>query len=1351
MTNFEKIAFIAFLALAFGACSSNPPATDPELAPVADAASQSNRKSESEANTNSEAQNENSDTTSDTQTGTDEQAQGQGNAALASEEKNSQASDDGYDDDWNNIGSQQATPEQQAQTANEDPVAEPSLNENVPLNNAANPMFTNNAAVQANTQNPVTNIPEQVPPAVEEPMTQQVVNEPPVDPQPAPVVEPAPAPSTIADEKPTVEQTSRAALIKPDLTPIYSSLMWVGYDHIERDGVARVEIVTRGSPRFNIFQERNKSDQPELVVRFFQTELRNKVRRDINTSEFRSPVAFIRMRPDDIEKHVDVIITLRDAINPRMYAKNGDIMLTFSLPDHYFGNRTIGDAPVARAEVLPNANIMPDLDSDSDISEGTRIAKAFIANPAKDVFGDVPSTSGQPVAPAPLPLPVPQPATPDGLPPDFSTPPPATQDAPQGEPPVQNAPIAANNAGSSVENSTGNQMQDQGDDLFSSQQSTGEQGMNGAVNEQFVANNASDTGEFDGEPAPSGGSNNFAGEGNQFTSNQEELTDGGQEAVSEQQAVNSETTQSEVESEGQNSEGEDPLNEDKLENFDNGEGESDSQIDKFDVRQPQSLPVFAFNIPRSRVALAWGFSTASLLLKLVIGDQLAMASAWQSFGIASVAQDNLESDQQFAEEEEVASEGNGSNQAAANQSAGNQALNNQAGSNQAGANNFGGNNFSGNNASNNLQGAESNPTGLDEAGSNNLLGGNNTGGNNTGGNVAGANAGVAAFGNTAAPNAAVANATANPAVTAPANPAAPAVDPAIPGNTAPANTVPVSSEPVAAPVNQAPANDGGVAPGEPPISGEADLSGQEQVGAESEAAPMPSAGGRPIKLDFRGAPLTEVIRMLGEESGVNFVLPPEIGDRPVYVNLKGVPFNDALRALLEANALGMVEVGPNIVRIDTLAKLAADKASEELRKKSELKLRPTKVLVYRLSYAKVEDAQKMLSEMLGAAAREDQRISVQIDQRTNSIIVNAPPNDLAMVKALLERIDLETPQVKIASRIVEVQKKFQEIFGVSWAPTLNFDQGRGLGFGNLAFPNSLNSRFAVDAGGNAAAPGTMGMRIGSINNALTLDLALAMEESRSAVEVLQSGNLIVEDNAEAEIIAGSSDFFRLAGAQAGGVASEDIAEVTYNLTMKVKPHITADGAVQMKVTLQSDSPAQPASQGGAAIAAKNNRAVTTSLLRKSGETAVIGGIYNTQKQKGNRGVPGLMHIPIIGALFRSSNDVEEKRELLVMVTPTIINGGSKALAVDNEANFSSAGAEDVAQGANSNSTQAAGQQAGNNINFGGNNFSDNNSDNLGDNAGNQGNLEQQQATQQTNQQAGQQANAVEQEVDLGEE
>lgn len=1139
-------------------------------------------------------------------------------------------SDDGYDDDWNNMGSQQQKQQANKNNKNQQQATEEEPLQNAPLQNAKN-----------------------IQPVAEEP-AEQVPAEPPIDEEPAPVANipenpvpaavPAPAPITGP-----VTIASGAPLIRNDVEPVLAKLFWVGYDYLERDSLIRIEMVTRGSPKYNIFQERNKSNQPELVVRFFNTKLRDKVKRDIDASEFRSPVAFVRMRPDEEENSVDVIMTLRDAVQPRMYTKYGNIMLTFQIPDHYFGNSAIGSAPVAKAEVLPNANIMPEIDTDSEIPEGLKIAKAFINDPGADAFKDAPADGGEivPVNEAPA-----NPAGNEVLPADFDQ-----------------EPVTNGNLEAPLENVATNDLPpeegDEGEALFD-------------------------------ENAPSGSENTADGENFDFEGNVGNVPSQGAPPPQDLPPAQGAPAPNEVPAQ-ENSAPLDPessdseeLEEDKLEDFDDGKGESAEEIDKFDVR------LKAGGTPYARLAQAGYLVT--------------------SFSLAGVAQD-----EDFGDEEEVAEQGNGN--VPANNAQGNVPANNQGNLGQNG----GGNVVDGEEGEGNFPGAEGN---VGNQGNGNLLGEGGQG-NATNLDTADAPPVNEALGNNTGNLGDTTNATGNAL-----------------GNALLNQAVPVQNAAA------------GAVGDEPPVDGNADLAGEETEGSESEEAPTPSSGGRPIKLDFRGAPLTEVIRVLSEESGVNFVVPPEVGTKRIYINVNGVPFNDALKAVLESNALGMAQLGPNLVRIDTLENLVKDRKAEEDRRKAELRLRPTKILVHRLSYAKADEAAKMLGDMLGAASEEDKRIKVQVDNRTNSVIINAPPNDLAMVKALLDRIDLETPQVRIASRIVEVLKTFADNFGISWGGPFNLDQGRGLGFGNLVFPNYMTSRYSIDAGGRSNQTGNFGFHFGSINGSQSLDLALSMQESKNNVEILQSGNVIVEDNQDAEIVAGRSDYFAIlrAGVNAQG---QDLTEVQYNLRMAVKPHITADGAVQMKLTIESDNPSSPASATG--IAAKNRRLLNTSLLRRSGETAVIGGIYNTQKEQASLGIPGLSSIPIIGALFRQSKNEEQKRELMVMVTPTILTS-SKAFASDGSESFSNvaindAGGEGQSQenfgnngldgggnqnngGGNQNagegnfgtqgtSNQNAGNQNAGNQNAGNQNAGNQNAGNqnaANQNAGNQNAVEQEQAT-----------------------
>lgn len=415
-----------------------------------------------------------------------------------------------------------------------------------------------------------------------------------------------------------------------------------------------------------------------------------------------------------------------------------------------------------------------------------------------------------------------------------------------------------------------------------------------------------------------------------------------------------------------------------------------------------------------------------------------------------------------------------------------------------------------------------------------------------------------------------------------------------------------------------------------------------------------------IYLEFTDTPLSLVFKSFSDATGNNFIFPRSIGELSVSIHFKGVPWDEALKAVLETHSLGMVRVGESVVRVDAVDKLTNYMKALEQAQQFETRRSPTKILVFRLNNAKADDVKSRIDELLVRDKQVDPRIQISADLRTNSIVMEAPDYILAKTKNVVERLDLKTPQVEIASRIVEVQKANSDLFGFSWLnqSLLSFDPGRGLGFGSLNFPNSVTSRFSVDPGVRGApSVGNAQFKFGSINKFIDLDLLLRMEERRGTTNVLQSNKVLVLDGKEATILAGNSKFFRPAAGAVGaageqGEAPNGLSEVRFDLSLKVKPQVTAAGSVIMDLDIKSDTPGSPT---GEALADKNTRELTTQMVRDSGDTGVIGGIYDTSKTESIIGIPFLSSLPIIGALFRSTVTEESQTELLIMVTPTIIS------------------------------------------------------------------------------------------------
>jgi type IV pilus secretin PilQ/predicted competence protein len=488
-----------------------------------------------------------------------------------------------------------------------------------------------------------------------------------------------------------------------------------------------------------------------------------------------------------------------------------------------------------------------------------------------------------------------------------------------------------------------------------------------------------------------------------------------------------------------------------------------------------------------------------------------------------------------------------------------------------------------------------------------------------------------------------------------ANPVAPQGDAPIDPVAAPAANAPQMTNPAGMPLNAAPQNaisQSSMPPNSLPQNSMPETNVQEAYPTDQETGSTTYRPENPterlISTAFKEMPLDYVLKVIMEETKINYIMHPSIEKTPVTIEIHDEPWSLALRAVLETHQLGFIEMSPTMVRIDTLENLDKEKQLLETIRQRALTLTPPKTLVHRLSYAKAEEATKRITELLDATRHGPAKIST--DARTNSLVVVAIPTTLAMIQEIIKRLDLPTPQVDIASRIIESTSKSGKSFGIAWGAPISRDAGRGLGFGTLTFPNYVVGDFAVDATTDRQ-PFQTTMRWGSINDAFELDMALQFGQSQSYVEILQTNNVVVQDNNEAEINTGQIDYI-----ETFAEGGDGLVEINYTLSLKVTPQITSNGMVNMAIAIDSAEPAQVEARNGAA--ARSTKMIKTLLMKRSGETAVIGGLYTNQRGKSTRGVPFFASIPIIGALFRSDISSVEKREIMIMITPTILANGS---------------------------------------------------------------------------------------------
>lgn len=430
--------------------------------------------------------------------------------------------------------------------------------------------------------------------------------------------------------------------------------------------------------------------------------------------------------------------------------------------------------------------------------------------------------------------------------------------------------------------------------------------------------------------------------------------------------------------------------------------------------------------------------------------------------------------------------------------------------------------------------------------------------------------------------------------------------------------------------------------------------------------------GRKISLDFKDADVHNILRLIADVSGKNVIAAEDVKGK-VTVRMLNVPWDQALDVILESLNLGKVSLN-NIIRVAPADKLR--KEQEELLK-HKAAVEETKELVTRIFSVNYSSADEMVDQVKSLLSK---RGSIQVDKRTNTIIVKDILENVQMAINLIKKLDTPTPQVLIETRIVEATTRFTKEVGVQWGG----GYAMGSAYGNptgLFFPNSIGisggqypTGGAIAAGGTsttgggsvedtpsvpnfavnlpaavgAGSGGAVSFLFGSLNNAAVLDLRLSALEATGEGRIISSPRITTIDNKQAVIKQGISIPYETVSQQ--GTQTQFI-DATLSLT--VTPHITADRSIIMKIKAEKNAPETTIRSAGGTPSISKKEA-DTEVLVQDGETAVIGGIMQLSKSESVAGVPWFMKIPIIGWFFKKKSNVEENTELIVFITPRIV-------------------------------------------------------------------------------------------------
>jgi type IV pilus assembly protein PilQ len=413
--------------------------------------------------------------------------------------------------------------------------------------------------------------------------------------------------------------------------------------------------------------------------------------------------------------------------------------------------------------------------------------------------------------------------------------------------------------------------------------------------------------------------------------------------------------------------------------------------------------------------------------------------------------------------------------------------------------------------------------------------------------------------------------------------------------------------------------------------------------------------GQPVSLDFQGADLRAVLRTFAEVSGLNVVIDPSIAGT-VDVALRDVPWDQALDIILKANKLGY-SVDGTIVRIAPLGVLADEETQRRKLADEQALTGELRLLTRPLSYAKASELVPILTRSALSSRGE-----VQVDARTNTVIIRDLADRLQGASDLIAALDQPQPQVEIEARIIQTSRDFARNIGVQWG--LNARMAPDLGNTSpLAFPNS--AALSGRALGSQGAPSTtqpsgvslpvtgatsaVGLAMGSVNGAVNLDVALSALERSGNGRILSTPRVSTQNNVEAEITQGIQIPIQTVANNTVTVTFKDAA-----LTLKVTPQITASNTVIMRINVENASPDFSRSVNN--IPPIDTQRALTTVLVGDGETTVIGGIYVSREQAVQGRTPFLSQVPLLGWLFKRDEVSDESRELLIFITPRITRG-----------------------------------------------------------------------------------------------
>jgi len=409
--------------------------------------------------------------------------------------------------------------------------------------------------------------------------------------------------------------------------------------------------------------------------------------------------------------------------------------------------------------------------------------------------------------------------------------------------------------------------------------------------------------------------------------------------------------------------------------------------------------------------------------------------------------------------------------------------------------------------------------------------------------------------------------------------------------------------------------------------------------------------GKPISLDFQDVPVRQVLQIIAQINGFNLVTTDTVNGA-VTLNLNNVPWDQALDMILKIRGLDK-RIQGNILLIAPRDELNAQETAELQAQQQVQQLVPLSNKNIAVNYAKASDLATLLRSANGGLLSS--RGSVAVDERTNTLLLKDTNDSIAVIETLLATLDVPVKQVRIESRMVTVRDNLDKQLGVQWGLTAQNGSFRTAGSAAANNVTTIGSEVDLSQRLNVSLPvtspaGRIGLQVAKLMDGTILDLELSALESENKGEIIASPRITVANQQEAYIEQGTE--IPYVQAASSGATSVEFKKAV--LSLKVTPHITPDNRIILDLTVTQDTRGETVTTPTGPAVAIDTQEIKTQVLVQNGETVVLGGIFQKMSTADVAKVPVLGDMPIVGGLFKNEVNIEQKRELLIFVTPKII-------------------------------------------------------------------------------------------------